>query len=140
MIYSLTLISKVNTYIIIVFTYLCICYIKAFTIMRIKDIIKEKGLTQVEVANNLGITRVGLNQLINGKPSYTTLEKLANILNVEMWELFISPTDLQNKRPTASNTDFTALVKSGQSYYSASTLEELKAIVTDLEKQEATDK
>lgn len=108
--------------------------------MRIKDIIKEKGLTQVEVANNLGITRVGLNQLINGKPSYTTLEKLANILNVEMWELFISPTDLQNKRPTASNTDFTALVKSGQSYFSASTLEELKAIVTDLEKQEATGK
>lgn len=109
--------------------------------MRIKDIIKEKGLTQVDVANNLGITRVGLNQLINGKPSYTTLEKLANILNVEMWELFISPTDLQSKRPTATtNSDFTALMKSGQSYYSASTLEELKAIVIDLEKQEATNK
>lgn len=104
--------------------------------MRIKDIIKEKGLTQVEVAKNLGITRVGLNQLINGKPSYTTLEKLANILNVEMWELFISPADLHNKRPTAPNSDFTALVKFGQSYYCASTLEELKAIVIDLEKQE----
>lgn len=100
--------------------------------MRIKEILKEKGLTQVEFANQLGITRVGLNQLINGKPSYTTLEKLAKVLKVEIWELFVSPVEVAN-RNTQSKNDFTALIRSNGCYYSASTLSELKAIVSDLE-------
>ena len=33
---------------------------------RIKELIKEKGYTQQEFADKLGITRVGLSQLING--------------------------------------------------------------------------
>ena len=100
--------------------------------MRIKEIIREKGLTQVEVAKQLGITRVGLNQLINGKPSYTTLEKLSKVLCVEIWELFVSPVEVAN-RNTHNQSDFTALIRANGTYYSASTLKELKAIVSNLE-------
>lgn len=63
---------------------------------RIKDLIKEKGYTQQEFADKLEITRVGLSQLINGKPSYPTLEKMAKALNVPMWQLFASPEEVQN--------------------------------------------
>ena len=61
---------------------------------RIKELIKEKGYTQQELADKLGISRVGLTQLVNGKPSYPTLEKISEALGVEMWELFKSKTEL----------------------------------------------
>lgn len=71
---------------------------------RIKDLIKEKGYTQQEFADKLEMTRVGLSQLINGKPSYPTLEKIASALNVPMWQLFAAPDDVQPKNDTASLT------------------------------------
>ena len=61
---------------------------------RIKELIKEKGYTQQEFADKLGITRVGLTQLVNGKPSYPTLEKIATALDVPMWQLFASPEEV----------------------------------------------
>lgn len=61
---------------------------------RIKELIKEKGYTQQQLAEKMGITRVGLTQLVNGKPSYPTLEKIAEALNVEIWELFTSRDDI----------------------------------------------
>lgn len=61
---------------------------------RIKELIKEKGYTQQELAEKLGITRVGLTQMVNGKPSYPTLEKIAEALGVEMWELFKSKAEI----------------------------------------------
>ena len=53
--------------------------------MRIKEVIKEKGYTQKEFAEKLGMSTVGLAQIIAGKPSYTTLEKIAGALGVEIW-------------------------------------------------------
>ena len=65
--------------------------------MRIKELIKEKGYTQKEFAERLGMTTVGLAQIIAGKPSYTTLEKIADALEVEIWELLISKNDIIGK-------------------------------------------
>jgi len=65
---------------------------------RIKELIKEKGYTQAEFAEKLQISRVGLSQLINGKPSYPTLEKIADALNVPMWQLFTSPKEVQQRK------------------------------------------
>ena len=61
---------------------------------RIKELIKEKGYTQQELAEKLGMSRVGLTQLVNSKPSYPTLEKIAEALGVEMWELFKSKSEI----------------------------------------------
>ena len=65
--------------------------------MRVKELIKIKGITQKEFAEKLGMTPIGLSQILSGKPSYTTLEKIASALEVEVWELLISPEDIIKK-------------------------------------------
>ena len=62
--------------------------------MRIKELIKEKGFTQKEFAEKLGMTTVGLSQILAGKPSYTTMEKIASALGVEIWELLVSRDEI----------------------------------------------
>lgn len=62
--------------------------------LRIKDILKERDMTQQQFAEVLGITRSALTQQLSGKPSLTTLEKIAEALGVEMWELFKSKSEI----------------------------------------------
>lgn len=63
---------------------------------RIKDILKEKGITQQELADKLGITRSGIVKTLAGNPSQETLEKIANILDVPMWQIFASSEEVNN--------------------------------------------
>lgn len=63
---------------------------------RIKEILKEKGITQQELADKLGVTRISVVKTLAGNPSQETLERIANALNVPMWQLFASPKDIQN--------------------------------------------
>lgn len=89
---------------------------------RIKDLIKEKGYTQQEFADKLEMTRVGLSQLINGKPSYPTLEKIATALDVPMWQLFASKEEVQGE-------DLIALIEHKGNFYKATTIDELKEVI-----------
>jgi len=73
-------------------------------LMRIKEVIKEKGLTQKELADKLGMSTVGLAQILAGKPSYTTLEKIASALDVEVWELLVSREEVIGKEQSNSPT------------------------------------
>ena len=55
---------------------------------RIKELCKEKGLLFKELAQQLGITDVGLRQSLQGNPTIGTLEKIAAALGVSVPELF----------------------------------------------------
>ena len=55
---------------------------------RIKELCKEKGLLFKELAQQLGITDVGLRQSLQGNPTIGTLEKIAAVLGVSVPELF----------------------------------------------------
>lgn len=57
---------------------------------RIKDILKEKGVTQQALADSLGVSRSAIVKMLAGNPSQETLEKIASALNVPMWQLFAS--------------------------------------------------
>jgi transcriptional regulator with XRE-family HTH domain len=59
--------------------------------LRIKEVIKEKGLTVQEVADKMGINRVGLSNHINGNPSVEILQRIADALEVNITELFDQP-------------------------------------------------
>lgn len=57
---------------------------------RIKEILKEKGITQTELAEKIGITQVGLNKMINGNPTAETLLKISEAIDVDIRDLFVS--------------------------------------------------
>ncbi|MDO4729116.1 MAG: helix-turn-helix transcriptional regulator [Bacteroidota bacterium] len=59
--------------------------------LRIKDVLKEKGLTQTELAQKLGVSQVALNKAINGNPTIETLQKIADVLDVDIRDL-LEPT------------------------------------------------
>lgn len=65
---------------------------KDFT-LKILELCKQKGLTQVALAEKMGISRVGLAKALGGNTTITTLEKAAAALGVEVWDLFYKGTD-----------------------------------------------
>ena len=56
--------------------------------LRINEIIREKRLTVAEIAENLGITRGTAQRQIHGNPSLETLQRYAEVLEVDITELF----------------------------------------------------
>ena len=65
--------------------------------MRIREILKEQGITTKELAEKMGISQSALNQNISGNPSVRILSNIANTLNVPIWQLFADPTEIQAK-------------------------------------------
>ena len=103
--------------------------------MRIRELIKSKGYNQEEFAKLIGVTRSTLLGQIE-RPSYTTMEKIANALNVPIWQLFISEEDIVERcsKPTYDDkSDFIALIKQGGQLYSASSIAEARNVLDTLE-------
>lgn len=69
--------------------------------IRIKDILKEKGISQKDLADKLGITVVGMSKILNGNPKVDTLEKIASTLEVELWELFVDEATVIKRSQTS---------------------------------------
>ncbi len=99
--------------------------------MRIKELLKEKRLTQQELAAMIGVSYQSMKQTLNA-PSVTTatLEKIASALNVPMWELFVSPNDI-----ISTNEDLTALIQHKGDFYKATTIAELENIVAKIKEK-----
>ncbi len=57
---------------------------------RVKDICKEKGITLKELAEKMKIAPESLSRAINGNPQLSTLENIANALDVPIGSLFNS--------------------------------------------------
>lgn len=90
--------------------------------LRVKEIIKEKGLTMQEVSDKIGIVRDTLTRQINGNPTIETLQKIANALDVTVPELF-SPQ---------SESDFTALIDNGGELKRFDSAEELRRFLENI--------
>lgn len=65
---------------------------------RIKEILKEQGLTVAELADKLGVSRQALSKQIQGKMLVETAERIASVLDVPMWQLFASPQEVQQRK------------------------------------------
>ena len=59
--------------------------------LRNKELSKEKGITQKELADKLKVSEVTLSRATNGNTSLQLLEKIAHALSVPMSELFEQP-------------------------------------------------
>ena len=62
---------------------------------RIKEILKEKGITVQELADMLEISRQALSKQIQGKMLVETAQRIASKLDVPLWQLFASPKDVK---------------------------------------------
>ena len=64
--------------------------------LKIKEILKSKGMTSAQLAERLGITKGALSNSINKNPTLSTLEKIADALDVSIIDLF------ENKRSSVN--------------------------------------
>lgn len=65
---------------------------------RVLEILKEKGLKQTYLIDKLGVTRQTLYTQLNSETiQLNTANKIANILNVPLYELFVSPNHLKSE-------------------------------------------
>ena len=96
---------------------------------RIELLIKEKGYNMTSFAEKMNTTRQNLYAILKS-PSYPTLEKVAEALNVPMWELFVSPNDI-----ISTNEDLTALIQHKGDFYKATTIAELEGIVEKIKEK-----
>lgn len=69
--------------------------------MRIKEILKEKGMTVQELADKLNISRQALSKQIQGKLLVETAQTIADALNVPVWQLFADPSEILTKDSTS---------------------------------------
>ena len=63
---------------------------------RTREILKKVGVKQVELAEKLGMTTVGINQLMRtDQPKIETLEKIAKTIGVPVWQLYLTDEEIE---------------------------------------------
>jgi transcriptional regulator with XRE-family HTH domain len=111
----------------------------------IKDILSLKGMTQQELADRLGVQRATVSATIS-RPSFPTLERIAAALDVEPWQLLAPPSVVEElkqaraQRSGGGGGGLVGVVRVGCEIYTADTVQQLRAIVERLEREEATKK
>lgn len=79
---------------------------------QVKTLCQERGMTLKELAEKMGIKPESLSRALNGNPHLSTLENIANALEVGVAELL---TGGRSHEPLTS--DFTAMVvRKGETY------------------------
>ena len=65
--------------------------IKSLLGKRIKELRRERNLSQEKLAENIGIDPNNLSRIENGKnyPSAETIVKIANAFNIEVYKLYL---------------------------------------------------
>lgn len=58
--------------------------------LRIKEILKERNIKVADLAEMVGITQGAMSIAINGNPTVSTLEKIAEALDLQVPDLFDS--------------------------------------------------
>ncbi len=98
--------------------------------MDILKKIRKQGFTLAQVAaqmtnkmGGVGISQPTLSQMLAGNPTIDKLREIAGIIGVPLSEL------------VSDSLGLTALVKVGEDYYHASTIEELEAVVAQIKRR-----
>lgn len=107
----------------------------------IKDYLNKFGITQQELAERLGVKQATVSATIS-RPSFPTLERIADALEVEPWQLLAPPSvveELKQARAQRSGVGgggLVGVVRVGCEVYTADTVQQLRAIVERLERAE----
>lgn len=111
----------------------------------IKEILNKKGMTQQNLADLLGVSRPNVTASIS-RPSFPTLERIAAALEVEPWQLLAPPSVVEElkqaraQRSAGGGGGLVGVVRVGCEIYTADTVQQLRAIVERLERDEGAKK
>lgn len=94
--------------------------------MRIREAIEQQGMTTKEVADKLNISISALNQNISGNPSVKVLTKIAEAINVPIWELFVTPSEVLNQ---SINSEVSGYVKVKGAIYEIQSFDDLEKLL-----------
>lgn len=99
--------------------------------MRYKEVLKKYGITQSELAERLRINRVSVSRLLSDDNDMraSTIIKIANAIGCSVSEMF------EGYEGTTGQDELTALIQHKGDFYKASTIEELKKIVAEIEEK-----
>lgn len=102
------------------------------TRLRIRELCDERGLSISALAKAIGVTQPSVSNIVSMKNSARTdtLRKIADALNVEVWELFVSRSEV-----LAGVPQFSAMVMNGEDFYYATSLSELRGVVDAIERE-----
>ncbi len=103
-----------------------------FMINRTREIIEQLNLKKVDIAEKLGITPVGLNQLLNTeKPKLETLEKLSKAVGVPVWKLILSDDEIKevNILEEKDLSEVNGYVKVKGTIYEIHSFEDLRRLI-----------
>ena len=64
--------------------------------LRVKELLKERGMLMKDLADRIGIARESLTRALSGNPQYSTLKAIADELGVTVPELFIPGSSDRN--------------------------------------------
>ena len=113
----------------VVSKYLCTFAANIITLHReymdIAKIIRQRGFTQKQVAESLGINRVNLNNMINGNPTYKTMRQVADVIGANVSEFF--EDEVKGKRE-----DFASYIRYQGIHYTADSIEEFMKQVDEI--------
>lgn len=107
----------------------------------IKEMLAAKGLTQKDIAKKMGVTQSNISATIS-RPSFPTLERIATALDAEPWQLLAPPSvveELKQARAQRSGVGgggLVGVVRVGREIYTADTVQQLRAIVERIEREE----
>lgn len=111
----------------------------------IKEHLNILGITQKELADRLGVTQQSISATIS-RPSFPTLARIAAALDVEPWQLLAPPAVVEElkqaraQRPAGGGGGLVGVVRVGCEIYTADTVQQLRAIVEHLERDEGAKK
>lgn len=95
--------------------------------LRIKEVIREQGFTVQSVADKIGKSKQSLHGIIEkGNPTINTLSDIADAINVPISKLY---------EEANGESELTALIQHKGDFYKATTIEELKKIVAEIEEK-----
>ena len=110
----------------------------------IKEMLSQKGITQQEIANKMGVSQASISASIS-RPSFPTLERIAAALDVAPWQLLAPPSVVEELKQARAQRSvggggLVGVVRVGCEIYTADTVQQLRAIVERLERDEGAKK
>ena len=90
--------------------------------LNVDTILKKAKLSKQDLAKRMGVSRENLYRILNGNPTLQNIEKVAEALDVQVWELFSDPS-----RP--HQNDLNGFVEYQGTIYRISTVDDLEKLL-----------